>query len=174
MNQPVDDGISSLVALSGESLVMSGEALQKFRIAALGGSIGVIPLKIQNEVIGLLIAVRKTDRELARDTQTLLEAIADYASISLVNARLFAALQQSAENARGGEKNHHNLLESLRASIHEEVQAASYPLNLVITGGPGPINSDQRKALESVQAALGRLEGASEKIAASAALHPKT
>ena len=174
MNQPVDDGISSLVSLSGESLVMNGAPLQKFKIAALGKSIGVIPIKIQNEVIGLLIAVRKADRELARDTQTLLEAIADYASISLMNARLFVALQQAAENARGGEKNRQNLLESLRASIHEEVRTASYPLNLVITGGPGPINSDQRKALESVQAALERLESASEKIVASAAINPKT
>jgi len=174
MNQPVDDGISSLVSLSGESLVMNGAPLQKFKIAALGRSVGIIPIKIQNEVIGLLIVVRKADRELARDTQTLLEAIADYASISLVNARLFVALQQAAENARGGEKNRQNLLESLRASIHAEVQAASYPLNLVITAGPGSINSDQRKALESVQAALERLEGASEKMAASAAINPKT
>jgi DNA-binding response OmpR family regulator len=172
MNQPVDDGISSLVSLSGESLVMNGAPLQKFKIASLGKSVGVIPIKIQNEVIGLIIVVRRNERELARDTQTLLEAIADYASISLVNARLFRALEEAAEVARNGEKNRHALLENLRSLIQSEVQAAGYPLNLVMTGSPGALNDDQRKALESVQAALQRLLGASEIPPSSAAGHP--
>jgi DNA-binding response OmpR family regulator len=157
MNQPLDDGISSLVALSGESLVMSGEPLQKFKISLLGKSAGVIPLKIQNEVIGLLIVVRKKDREIERDEQTLLEAVADYASISLVNARLFRALEQAAESARAGEKQRHAILESVREVIRKEVQAATYPLNLVLTEKPGALTREQKKALESVQAALDRL-----------------
>ena len=73
-NQPLDDGISSLVALSGESLVMHGPPLQKFKVASLGKSAGVIPIKVRNEVIGLLIVVRKVDREISREEQTLLEA----------------------------------------------------------------------------------------------------
>ncbi len=163
MNQPVDDGISSLVSFSGESLVMNGEPLQKFKIAALGKSVAVIPIKIQNEVIGVLIAVRKSDREIGRNSQTLLEAVADYASISLVNARLFQALGQSTENARSGEKHQFAALDSIRNSVREEVQAATYPLNLVMTEMPGPLTGEQRKALEAVQAALLRLVNASEK-----------
>ncbi|MBL8101583.1 MAG: GAF domain-containing protein, partial [Anaerolineales bacterium] len=163
MNQPVDDGISSLVALSGESLLMNGLPLQKFKLAALGKSAGVIPIKIQNEVIGLLIVARKNDREFSRDAQTMLEAMADYASISLVNARLFRALEQAAENARAGEKYRHAALESMRAAIQGEVQAATYPLNLVLTEMPGALNDEQKKALESVQAALQRLSRSSEK-----------
>jgi len=163
MNQPVDDGISSLVALSGEGLVMSGAPLQKFKIATLGKSVGVIPIKIQNEVIGLLIVVRKNDREVAQDTQTLLAAIADYASISLVSARLFRALEESTLSASTGEKNRRGLFEFLRNSVREEVQAASYPLNHLISEAPGALNVEQRKALEAVQAALQRLTHASEK-----------
>lgn len=163
INQPIDDGISSLVALSGESLIMHGSPLQKFKIAALGKAVGVIPIKIQNEVIGLLIVVRKKDREMTREVQILLEAMADYASISLVNARLFRALEQSAENARMGEKHRHAALESMREAIHGELQAAGYPLNLVLTEMPGPLNAEQKKALESVQAALSRLSRSSEK-----------
>jgi DNA-binding response OmpR family regulator len=162
MNQPVDDGISSLVTLSGESLVMNGAPLQKFKIAALGKAVGVIPIKIQSEVIGLLIVARKNDREIARDSQTLLEAMADYASISLVNARLFRALEQGAETARAGEKNRHAALEAARNAIHTEVQAAGYPLNLVLTETPGALNPDQKKALTTVQEALQRLARASE------------
>lgn len=163
MHQPVDDGISSLVALSGESLVMNGAPLQKFKIAALGKSVGVIPIKIQNEVIGLLIVIRKEDREITRDSQALLEAIVDYASISLMNARLFHALEESVENARSGEKYRYSMLQSVRDSINNEIQAANYPLNLVLTEMPGPLTPEQRKALESVQAALQRLAHSSEK-----------
>lgn len=163
MNQPVDDGISSLVALSGESLFMNGSPLQKFKIAALGKSVGVIPIKIKNEVIGLLIVVRKKDNEFSRDAQTMLEAMADYASISLVNARLFRALEHTAENARAGEKRRQAALETLRETIQNEVQAAVYPLNLLLTEMPGALNEEQKKALESVQAALQRLIRSSEK-----------
>jgi DNA-binding response OmpR family regulator len=163
MNQPVDDGISSLVALSGESLVMNGSALQKFKMAALGKAVGVIPIKIQNEVIGLLIVVRKGDREITRDAQILLEAMADYASISLVNARLFRALEQSAENARSGERQRYAALESIRDAVQSELKAATYPLNLVLTEMPGSLNPEQKSALESVQNALQRLSRATEK-----------
>jgi DNA-binding response OmpR family regulator len=163
MNQPVDDGISSLVALSGESLVMSGIPLQKLKVSALGKSIAVIPIKIQNEVIGLLLVVRKANSEISREVQILLEAMADYASISLVNARLFHALEKSAENARTGEKYRYATLESVRAAIRSEVQVASYPLNFILTEMPGALNPEQRKALESVQAALQRLSHSSEK-----------
>jgi len=168
MNQPVDDGISSLVALSGESLVMNGLPLQKFKMSALGKAICVIPIKIQNEVIGLLNVVRKNDREISRDSQTMLEAMADYASISLVNARLFQALQQGADGARINETHRNAALESVRDLIRSEVQAASYPLNLVLTETPGALNPEQKKALESVQAALQNLSQSSEKPIVSA------
>ncbi len=163
MNQPLDDGISPLVAFSGESLVMNGTPLQKFKIASLGRAVGVIPIKIQGEVIGLLMVARKNDREITRDSQTMLEAMADFASISLVNARLFRALEHSAETARVNEKQRYAALELMRNSIRNEVQAAGYPLNLVLTGTPGPLNSEQKKALELVQASLQRLANSSEK-----------
>lgn len=162
MNQPVDDGISSLVALSGESLFMNGSPLQKFKIASLGKSAGVVPIKIKNEVIGLMIVVRKNDREFVRDSQTMLEAMADYASISLVNARLFRALEQTAENARAAEKTRHASLDTLRKTIRTEVEAAVYPLNLVLTEMPGALNPDQKKALETIKVALQKLSRASE------------
>jgi DNA-binding response OmpR family regulator len=163
MNQTVDDGISSLVALSGESLVMNGAPLQKLKVSALGKSIAVIPIKIQNEVIGLLLIIRKNDMEISLDTQTLLEAMADFASISLVNAQLFHALQKTAENARKEENFRYTTLESVRDSIRSELQVASYPLNFVLTETPGKLTAEQKQALESVQSALQRLARSSEK-----------
>ena len=163
LNQAVEDGISSLVALSGESLFMNGLPLQKFKIAGLGKSAGVVPIKIKNEVIGLMIVARRNDREFTRDAQTMLEAMADYASISLVNARLFRALEQSVENARAAEKSRYASLETLRKAIAKEVETAAYPLNLLLTGSPGALTPEQKKALENVKASLERLSRSSEK-----------
>lgn len=163
LNQPMEDGISSLVALSGESLFMNGAPLQKFKIAALGKSAGVAPIKIKNEVIGLMIVARRNDREFTRDAQIMLEAMADYASISLVNARLFRALEQSVENARAAEKSRYASLETLRKAIAKEVDTAAYPLNLLLTGAPGALTPEQKKALENVKTALERLSRSSEK-----------
>ena len=94
INQPWDDGLSSLVALSGESLSIHGDPLKRFKIASLGKSALVVPIKIKNEVVGLLVVVRKSEQQFSKSSQALLEAVADYASIAIVNARLFRALTE--------------------------------------------------------------------------------
>ena len=117
MNQPLEDGISSLVTLSGETLLIHGQPLEKFRVASLGKSAAVVPIKVHSEVIGLLLVLRKADRPFNRNDQTLLEAVVDYASISLVNARLFRALEETAETAHSGAKQQNALLESVRDAV---------------------------------------------------------
>ncbi len=163
MNMPLDDGISGLVALSGETLAIAGDPLLKFRIANLGRSACAVPIKVQNEVIGMLIVVRKEAQPFDRIEQTLLEAVTDYASISLVNARLFRALNEAANASREGEKRQNALLESIRSSISEELHAAVYPIDLLLTGKPGPMTDEQRQALQTSRAALQRLARAAEK-----------
>jgi DNA-binding response OmpR family regulator len=160
LGQPVDDGISSLVALSGESLVMNGSPLQKFKISNLGKSAGVIPFKMGGEVIGLLLIVRKADKEIGKPAQILLEAVADYASISLVNARLFKALESNMELARAGEKSRMASLDSVRNAIRQEVQTAMFPINSMLADNTVP--ETHRQALQTIQAALIRLGQASE------------
>ncbi len=163
INQPLDDGISSLVAVSGEPLTIHGGPLEKFKVAALGKSAAVIPLKVQNEVIGLLVVVRKADREFDKSAENLLEAVADFASISLVNARLFRAIQQTAEAAKLNEKSRSAILEFLRRSIQEEMQVSMYPLEALISGKSGPVTDAQAQALKTVQNSLQRLSRSAEK-----------
>lgn len=163
LNQPLDDGLSSLVAFSGESLTINGAPLEKFKVAALGKSAAVVPLKVQNEVIGLLLVVRKTDREIDKSVQSLLEAVADFAAISLVNSSLFRTIEQTAEAARINEKTRNAMLEALRDAIHEEMQVSMYPLDALISSGPGPLTSAQEQALKTVQNSLQRLSRAAEK-----------
>lgn len=160
---PLEDGISGLVALSGETLSISGEPLLKFRVANLGRAACAVPIKVQKEVIGMLVVVRKDARPFEKMEQTLLEAVADYASISLVNARLFRALNNSVQASKEGERQQNALLESVRSSIAEELQAAMYPIELLLTEKPGPLGEPQRQALQTARAALQRLARAAER-----------
>lgn len=163
INMPLDDGMSGLVALSGETLSIAGEPLLKFRVANLGRSACAVPIKVQKEVIGMLVVVRKDARPFEKMEQTLLEAVADYASISLVNARLFRALNSTVQASKEGERRQNALLESVRSAINEELQSALYPIDLLLTEKPGALGSEQRQALQTARAALQRLARAAEK-----------
>ena len=171
MHLPLDDGISGLVALSGETLSIAGEPLLKFRIANLGQSACAVPIKIQKEVIGILVVVRKEAHPFEKIEQTLLEAVSNYASISLVNAKLFQALNSSVQLSKEGAQRQNALLESIRSSITEELQAAVYPIDLLLTEKPGNLTESQRQALQTARAALQRLARAAEKIPPPTPLH---
>ena len=159
VNMPLDDGISGLVALSGETLSISGEPLLRFRVANLGKSACVVPIKIQKEVIGMLVVIRQDARTFGAVEQTLLEAISDYVSISLLNARLFRVLNNSMHTSKEGEKRQN----ALRSSIDEGVQAATQPLDLLMSEKLGKLNEAQRQALSTIRAALQHLTRSVEK-----------
>jgi DNA-binding response OmpR family regulator len=157
IGQPLDDGLSPLVALSAETLAIHGQALQKFKIAILGKSAMVVPIKVQSEAIGLLTVVRKSDKPFGDSEHTLSSAIADYASISMVNARLFRALAQSAEAAQAGEKQKNLLLQNLSREIQSDLTSALYPLDLMLIEKMGTLTSEQKQALATIQTAMKRL-----------------
>ena len=163
LNQPLEDGISPLVALSGETLLIHGKPLERFRVSSLGKTAAVVPIKVKNEVIGLLLVLRKAERPFDRAEQTLLEAVADYASISLVNARLFRALEQTAEAARSGEKRQNAILESIRDAVRGELKSAKSPIEFLLSQKAGPLTAQQLQALQRAQDSLKRLARATEK-----------
>ncbi len=100
IGQPWDDGISSLVALSGETLSIHGSALENFKAARLGKSALVVPVKAQEEVVGILVVMREKALPFDDGNQAMLEALSDYASISLMNARLFQVVEQRARSSQ--------------------------------------------------------------------------
>jgi DNA-binding response OmpR family regulator len=156
MGQTLDDGVSSLVALSGETLAIHGESLRRFKLFSLGLSAAAVPVKIHHEVIGLLVAVRKADRAIEGTVQSLLEAIADYASISIVNAHLFRALQEGADSAQAGEKKKLELYQEVLRELRSSLQSATYPIELLLANKAGKISIDQQKALRSAQISIQR------------------
>jgi len=96
MNKAWDDGLSSIVAQSGEAFSMHGASLDRFMLSSLGRSVLIAPIKVQRETIGLLVTMRKANQAFSLGDQAMVEAVSDYAAISLVNARLFRALDASA------------------------------------------------------------------------------
>jgi signal transduction histidine kinase/FixJ family two-component response regulator len=161
INQPWDDGISSLVAMSGETLSISGEPFKRFKISSMGQAALITPVKVQKQVVGLLVVVRKAPQPFSSSEQNLLEAVSDYASISLVNSRLFRtmeerarSLQKTVDNAEAGEQIKKDLLRAVSKELRQPLDSAARSINQLLVGQNGRINSDQRRNLASVQEQL--------------------
>ncbi|MEJ2606349.1 MAG: response regulator, partial [Anaerolineales bacterium] len=98
LHQTWEDGVSSLVMLSGEALSIKGEGLSQFKIDKFAKAALIAPVKVRNKPIGVLAVARKEGRGFSERDQAMLEAVADFASISLVNARLFPAIEARANH----------------------------------------------------------------------------
>ena len=157
INKALEDGVSKLVALSGETLSIDGQPLSKFRVASLGKSVCAVPVKVRKEVIGVLLVMRKDARPFEKNDQTLLEAVADYASISLVNARLFQALNGSVQASREAERRQKALLESIRISFYNNLKSAVQPIDLLLSDKKGNLTDLQREALKTTRTVLERM-----------------
>jgi len=156
INQPWDDGISSLVALSGETLSISGEPLARFKVSQLGQSALVVPVKLKKEVVGLLVVVRKAPNPFSPSNKTLIEAVADYASISLVNVSLFQALeeralsmQQAAEAALASDQKKDEILNNLKKEIGLKLSKVKKALDEMLIGEDPRLNAAQKAILRS-------------------------
>jgi two-component system NtrC family sensor kinase len=161
LNQPWDDGISSLVALSGEAISIYGEPLERFKVSQLGKSALVVPVKIKKEVVGLLVVVRNAPRPFSPSNRSLLEAVADYASISIVNARLFRALeerarylQQTAESARASERNKDRMIQNIQRELSTPLTGAMKTIGSLLVGEDARLNATQKAVLRSADEKL--------------------
>jgi signal transduction histidine kinase/DNA-binding response OmpR family regulator len=161
LNTPWDDGVSGLVALSNETLAMHGDALDRFKISSLGKSALVTPVHAGKQAIALITVLRKTDQPFERSANPLIEAVADYASISMVNARLFRALDQRAatlqttvDAARNAEKDKEVLIQQATARLQEPLEIARKAVMELVSGDTVNLNDRQRSALARIQTQL--------------------
>jgi signal transduction histidine kinase len=171
LNKTWDDGISSLVALSGETLTIFGDPIKRFKISTIGLSAMIVPIKAQNQVIGILVSLRKQPVPFNESEQHLLEAMADYASISLVNARLFrsveervSALQGMVGIAQSGERIGIELLQGVKKELRQPVNQATDALDKLINDPTVRWKNDQRQALTSLQDGLQTLNRITESV----------
>jgi signal transduction histidine kinase/CheY-like chemotaxis protein len=164
IDQPWDDGISSLVALSGESLSIHGAPLSRFIISRLGNSALVVPLKIKKEVVGLLVVVREAPKPFSPSNRILLETLADYASISLVNVRLFQAveeraisLQKAADASRESENLKTEILQKLREELENPLVMISQEVEVLAGDQKHPLGQQQMDTIQAIRSHLKRV-----------------
>ena len=152
------------MSLSGETLSIYGEPLGRFKVSQLGQSALVVPVKLKKEVVGLLVVVREVPQPFSPSNRTLLEAVADYASISLVNASLFRALeerarslQQAADIAQTSERKKDQIINSVRNDLTPPITNAMKSIDSLLVGENTRLNATQkgvlRSALENLQSA---------------------
>lgn len=153
LHKPWDDGVSALVMLSGEPLRVHGEGLSQFKISKFGRAALLVPIRVRDQSVGVINVARKDARPFSERNQAMLEAVADYASISLVNARLFQALESRArrlEREMAASQDGALVFARIRGEIERLSQGVS---DLLID--PTPDDLDNR--LQALKYDMGRL-----------------
>ena len=115
----------------------------------------------------MLVAVRTDERTFEKNEQALLEAVADYASLSLVNTRLFRTLNTSMEMSQEAEKRHTATLNSIRSAVAEDLKSAIYPIDFLLAEKTGSLSDSQRENLKMARTALQRTARTVEKTTSS-------
>ena len=83
------DGVSSLVLLSGETLVLDHKALQRFPLRALGKAAILTPIKRGLEAFAILGVLRTRDHPFTPDDQLVLEIAAGMLAGALVAGGMY-------------------------------------------------------------------------------------
>jgi GAF domain-containing protein len=145
-------------------LNLHGEGLSPFQIGEFAGAALVTPIKLYREAAGTIGVAREAGAPFLEREDIMLAAIADYISISLVNARLFQALASRAqklesvleERRMGGQlqaswfEDHGKRLDELHQQLVKlcsEVQDSQLQVELMdIAGILGDLKEDAGKA----------------------------
>jgi two-component system, NtrC family, sensor kinase len=163
IGQVWDDGLSSLLMLSGEGLTIGGEPLAKMRAGQVVKSACAAPIKAKDQVMGVITVGNKSGKPFTDRDQAMLSAVADYASVALVNARLFEALEERARSLqkayddvmRGGQQRD-ALLQKLSRDLSGPLQKIRDSLEILARGAAGHVTQTQmellRTGLEQVEA----------------------
>jgi two-component system NtrC family sensor kinase len=98
INQAWDDGISSLLMLSGEGLILSGPGLAKLRAGQVVKAAVAVPMKAKEKMIGVIVVGNRSGKPFSARDQAMLSAVADYAVIAIINGWLFQAMEARLQN----------------------------------------------------------------------------
>lgn len=164
LHQPWDDGLSSLVALSGEALNIHGAPLRRFAISSMGKAALVVPIKAQTQTIGLLTVLRKAAQPYSQSNQTLLEAVADYATVALTNLHLYQALearakslQEMVEKTRLNERMKSQILQNISRELRAPLITIKDYVDMLVEGQLGTLQPAQQETLEKARSKLDEL-----------------
>ena len=105
LRMPAEKGIVGWVARNGESLITPSTRSDPRFASDIDNKTGfttqsmlATPLRVRNEVIGVLEVVNKIDGEFSEDDMALVDTLGAFAAIAIDNARLVDRLQQRTED----------------------------------------------------------------------------
>lgn len=162
VNQPWDDGLSAMIVQSGEGLILQGAPLTTMRAGQMAKAIVAAPVKSKEEVLGVLVVGNKTGKPFTERDQAMLSAVADYAAVGLVNARLFQSIEAKARSVQqaydevsksGRQKD--DLLGVVGRELRPPFTQARTAFEGLMRGDSGPLAPAQAGAM---RAGLERLE----------------
>lgn len=171
LNQPWDDGISPLVAVSGEPLVIHGERFKRYKIASLGEAALVLPLKISAKPSGLLVLVRVKNQPFVPDDLRLAISAADFAAIALANVRLIRSIadrsrqqEQITAAALTSERISNELLQKARREMQALLEIQDTAFHNITENLSRQLSQYQRDQFDQLEEALTGLLRLSEVI----------
>lgn len=123
----VDDSIAGQVVKTGEPFMESGDqASLKVKTGYLVKSLLYAPLKVSDKVIGVMSVDNKaSNRPFTDNDMYLLSALADYASIAIVNAQLFGEVKTFSEELEKKVEERTKELEETQAQLIQSEKLAS-------------------------------------------------
>jgi len=163
IDQPWDDGISSLVAISGESLSIHGPPLKLLKISRLGRSALIVPIKNKNDTVGLIVVVRDAPKPFSPSNRSLLEALAEYATIALINSDIFESVENRANSLMGlaeAARKSENVKAEVVNTVHEELDLTLSGILQEVSGlvndSENPLSKEQTESIQKINDFLKR------------------
>jgi|YNPNPStandDraft_1061719.scaffolds.fasta_scaffold06522_3 DNA-binding response OmpR family regulator len=156
LNKAWDDGVSSLVAESGEPLSIHGEPLKPFILSKYGQSALILPLKVKQEVLGMFVLLRRQAQPFEPPAQSLAEAVVDYTGIALMNLQLIRTIEKRLHQSYPERQNQQ--LKGQLLSALEKAQTAQTALSQFLAAEGALLTARQRQWVLNVREQLLQLE----------------
>lgn len=161
LNQPWDDGVSPLVAVSGEPLAISGERLKRYKVGSLGEAALVIPLKIADKPAGLLALIRTREQPFSPDELRLALSASGFASIALANVRLIRSISERSRQqeqvtaaALTNERIIHELLQKTRREMQTLLETQETAFRNITENLSRQLSQYQRDQFDQIEESL--------------------
>jgi signal transduction histidine kinase/DNA-binding response OmpR family regulator len=160
--QPWDDGVASLVRVSGEPLNVSGAGMATMKVAQIAKSVLCAPIKTRDQTIGVLTVAHRAAQPFSDRQGVLLSAVADYASIAIVNLRLFQTLEERARSMQQAFETHQQdgrrrgeVLAKVSQELRGPVGQAKSAVEMALNQFGGKLKENQRAPLKNAVEKLG-------------------
>jgi signal transduction histidine kinase len=173
------DSIAGQVVRTGRPVMIGGQNIDDSFKVTTGYFVKAllnVPLKVMDRVIGVLAVNNKTTVKSFADRHlNLLMALADYASVAIENARLYARLSSDVDKAQASSRELEGLVKARTAALNEvqeqllkteKLAALGYMAGGVVREMNAPLNN----ALEKLHQLQKRVDPTPENLELAAAM----